>query len=254
MYKVEELKAVLKEKGFKVSGKKQELINRLVESVPENELNEYFPRRLYVLTGEGKEAIKHEEYVLYAHRHNYDGINIYTLNRMLDGYTDSYRDRIWEYLNGLCIEYMSQNHFGLYRNVKSQMAEFLIEESKYQTALSQLIEVVYWDTSGLGNGELNIEIAGPFWFPYEETIANTAPGIIKRIIDCKTTLGMNDEEFLKFAEEALEPLDAPFHIFTKKEIVDIIKLEIEQDTIQLSEVYDKAKIRLMHEYPSVSFE
>lgn len=254
LYKTDELKAVLKAKGLKVSGKKQGLINRLIESVPENELNECFPRRSYIVTDQGKEAIKDDEYVLFAHKHHYEGIDIYSLNRMLDGHTATYRDCIWEHLNKLCTEYMSQSNYGLYRNIRFQMAEFLLEESNYQAALTLFIEVAFWDTSGLGNGELNIEIAGPSWFPYENTIANTVPGVVKNIIDCKNMLELDDKDFKTLVEDVLEPLNTPFHIFTKNEVADIIELEIEQNTIQLSKVYDTAKKRLMQEYPYVSFE
>ncbi len=252
LYKVDDLKSVLKAKGLKVSGKKQELINRLIESVSEDELSEYFPRRSYTITEKGKDAIKDDKYVLYAHRHHYEGINIYSLNILLDGQTENYRDCIWEHLKKLGLEYEKQRQYGLYRNVKYQMAEFFLEDSDYKDALPLLIEVVYWDTSGLGNGELNIEISESFWFPYETSIAVTAPAVIRNIVDCKTMLNLNNEEFRALVEGVIGSLYAPFHIFSINEIADIIKFEIDQDTFQLSRVYDNAKKRLDNSYPIVA--
>lgn len=254
LYKVDELKTVLRAKGLKVSGKKQELINRLIQSLSEDELIELFPRRAYIVTKKGKNAIKDDEYILYAHTHHYEGINIYSLNILLDGQTKNYRNGIWNHLKKLSLEYKQQNQHGLFRNIELQMAQFFLEESDYRDALPLLIEVVYWDTSGLGNGTLYIEFTGSAWFPYETSIAKPAPGVISLIVDCKKMLNLNGKEFRALIEEVLGSLNAPFHIFTKNEVADIIELEIEQDTFQLSRIYVDAKRRLIKKYPDISFE
>ncbi len=55
---IPELKAILAEKELKVSGKKGELVHRLIENVPPYELEELFPVNAYVLTEKGRQALE----------------------------------------------------------------------------------------------------------------------------------------------------------------------------------------------------
>ncbi len=254
LYKVPELKAVLAEHGIKTTGKKDDLINRLVESVPEIELSKAFPRCPYKVTEAGTTAIKDDEYVLYAHRHQYDGIDIFSLNRLLKGRTKRYRDAIWKHFNQKSMEYAKQGMFGLYRNIRFQMSEFVAEEQRYKEAALLLVEVVYYDISGLDNSALSIEISGSYWFPYDHSIATTAPGIVGRLKEYQEKLALDDKAFQQLISEHIKKLSSPFHIFTKDECVDIIVLEMKEDKVQISKMYEKAKKRLQKQYPKVNFE
>ncbi len=53
---VPELKAILSERNLKISGRKTELIQRIIENIPENELNELFPVSVYEITSAGEQA------------------------------------------------------------------------------------------------------------------------------------------------------------------------------------------------------
>lgn len=253
LYKIDDLKRILTEKGLKTSGKKNELITRLVEVVPENELCLFFPRKPYVLTDLGKQSIKYDEYILYAHRHHYEGIDIYSLNRLINGHTKTYRDFIWRHFNQLCMEQVGQNNFSGYRNIRFQMGEFVLEEKKAQNALGLFSEVVFWDTSGLGNGKLYLESSGPYWFPYADSLAKTYPGVVNKIIECKSILN-DDTKFNQTIEHTVKLLSSPFHIFSKEEVVSIIHYEITKNTEQLNRLYEEAKARLQKQHPSISFD
>lgn len=254
LYKLDELKKVLTVHELKVSGKKADLISRLIDGVPEAELSECFPRRPYVLTEKGKDAIKYDGYVLYAHRHQYDGIDIYSLNRLIDGHTKMYRDFIWRYFNQKSMEHAGHGDFGSYRYVRYQMAQFVMEENKFSTALALLCEVVYWTTSGLNNGKLYIESTGKFWFPYENSFVRVPPGIVNTIMECKVKSGKQDEEFQQFVLGEMSRMSAPFHIFTKDEVAEILLMEVAKDTAGLEKLYDKAKERMKRKYPDLCFE
>ena len=53
---VPELKSILSERNLKISGRKTELIQRIIENIPENELNELFPVSVYEITPAGEQA------------------------------------------------------------------------------------------------------------------------------------------------------------------------------------------------------
>lgn len=61
---VPELKAVLSSKGLKVSGKKEELVQRLVDNCSDEELRELFPVGLYKITDKGERALEPYSIVL----------------------------------------------------------------------------------------------------------------------------------------------------------------------------------------------
>ncbi len=63
------LKSELKNHGLKVSGKKDEMVQRLMAEVSHEELNSRFDKRTYQLTEIGKKALEEEGYVPYIHRH-----------------------------------------------------------------------------------------------------------------------------------------------------------------------------------------
>lgn len=58
LQKVPELKAILAEKELKVSGKKSELVHRLMDNIPREELESLFPVGVYTITEKGELALK----------------------------------------------------------------------------------------------------------------------------------------------------------------------------------------------------
>lgn len=65
---VPELKAILSEHKLKVSGRKSELVQRLIDNIPLNELEALFPVRSYEITDKGRSAL--EEYSLFFQNEN----------------------------------------------------------------------------------------------------------------------------------------------------------------------------------------
>ena len=64
------LKALLKTKGLKVSGKKNELVARVIENFDPSEVNIDKSRMYYSLTELGKSELAENQYVLFVHRHS----------------------------------------------------------------------------------------------------------------------------------------------------------------------------------------
>ncbi len=146
------LKEELKKHGLKGSGKKTELVQRLMEAVSYEELNSRFVRRTYQLTEFGKQALDEEGYVSYIHRHRLEDLDIWSLNRIIhEPSYMPYRDKIWDYINKRSMKHFAARNFGLYRNCRYDMSTFLMEEKKIKDGLGMLSEVVFYDLRGLGN-------------------------------------------------------------------------------------------------------
>ena len=66
-FKVTELKEILKKNNLKVSGKKDELINRLDENLTEDELKKYFKAKNYQISEPGSEFLSNNNSIIYIH-------------------------------------------------------------------------------------------------------------------------------------------------------------------------------------------
>jgi len=248
------LKEELKKRGLKTTGKKADLVKRLLEEASDEELNLRFTRRTYQLTELGKQALAEESYVPYIHRHQHEDLDIWSLNKIVHTPPQmSYRDKIWGYLNKRSMEHISARNFGLYRNCRYHMHLFLMEEKHRKDALAMLTEVVYYDLSGLGNGynPQYLHITAEFFFPYTKSIAKTAPGIISAIMKCQEEIGLTDEELRETLLNRISTLSAPLHLFTPEECVDIIFMEVRQDEDALNKIYAKAERRFKQKQANV---
>lgn len=248
------IKEVLRAHSLKLTGKKTDLVQRVLTEVPEDELNRQFPQRTYELTELGQEAVKGDEYVLYIHRNPYENLDIWSLNQMV--YTKPfypYRDKIWGFFNKRCGEYVASGDWGLYRNCRFSMNRFLQEEGKYKDALGMLAEVVFYDLSGLSNGfdMQYLYISAPHFFQYEDSLARTAPGVIADIFSCQTKAAMSEDEMRGILIERMKELTVPLTLFTVDECVSIIFLERDEKKESLSRLYCEAKKRFQQKYPKI---
>lgn len=250
--KLPQIKSELKSCGEKVSGKKEDLVKRLLECGNISELEKKYPIKYYELTKLGELELKENEYISYISNHSIENLTIWDMNIMLGNDNKaSYRDKIWKYLNEASGQHFKNKDYGLYRNTRLTMYNFLMEEEKYNMAFNLISEVAYYDLSGLLNGDLiedkaskkyeleqRIEMA----FPYENSCFNLPPGIREYLEDMKERL--SDGTFKEKLYERFNKLYTPFHLFTKEECVNIVIAEINQDTDTLKEIYKQSEKRL----------
>ena len=146
--KVQAIKDELNKRNLSVSGKKADLVDRLVKNVSEEDLSQIFSRRPYALTNSGVNIIKKYEWIPFIHSHEIEDLNIWNLTEMMETppYAN-YRDKIWSYLNQRGLEHIRNKNYGLYRNSRFTMSEFVADEGKPKTAFVLLCEVVAYDLS-----------------------------------------------------------------------------------------------------------
>lgn len=248
------IKSELKKYGLKVSGKKDELVQRLLVEVSHGELNSRFAKRTYQLTELGKKALGEEDYVPYIHRHPIEDLDIWSFNKIIYELPYmSYRDKIWGYLNKRSMEHFSVSDFGLYRNCRYHMYLFLMEEKRLKDALGMLSEVVFYDLSGLGNNydPQYLYIFAKNFFPYKDSAVIMAPGITSAVIQCQKELNLTDAELKTAMLERMNRLSAPLHLFTPEECVEVVLMESREDTDAITKIYAKAKRRFKQSFPEI---
>jgi len=164
-----------------------------------------------------------------------------------------YRDKLWGYLNQRSMKHFSEHNYGLYRNCRFSMAQFLKDENKLKDALAMLAEVVFFDLSGASNNydPRYLEIYAVSFFPYEKSLAKTAPGVIGAIVDCQEKLRFSDEDLKSVLMERMNKLSAPLQLFTVEECVQIVLLERDNNAEALTKLYAKAKSAFKQKYPNI---
>ena len=103
---VAELKEILLDNGLNISGKKNVLISRIVENVPSQQLQRYFPYRYYCLTRAGEYVVENNPNILFAHKNQVLGLAIDEVPTDGDIY-----EYLYNKLDGLMREYQYYNNY-----------------------------------------------------------------------------------------------------------------------------------------------
>ena len=254
--KLPEIKEELKLINQKVTGKKAELIDRLMEFGDLAALGKKYSERYYVLTPKGEQELRDNQYVSYLHRQRH--MSVWEMNQRIAQTHYPYRDILWGYFNEQSGVHFQNYDFGLYRNIRLNMYQFLMEENKPKTAFQMLCQVLSYDLSGLGNSERTLfewerndpkhylmiyESRAEHFFPYESTTLIIPPAVSAWFAEMQTTLDLDDNEYRNAIVIALHEVHPPRRVFTDEECADIIIADIQNDAETLSAIYAKAEKR-----------
>ena len=191
------------------------------------------------------------KWIPFIHSNNIEDLDIWNLTALVQQppYT-KYRDKIWGYLNQRGGVHMKEGNFGLYRNSRFTMSEFVASEGKKDIAFGLLCEVVAYDLSGLYNGFRMdfLDMYSKFFFPYENSNHTMAPGITKRIQEYGEEFGWSSDELRQQLVTGISKIRLPFRLFTNEECADIIMAEIVGDKDKLNVIYHQAEVRFKQQY------
>lgn len=246
------IKKELKAIGQKVSGKKAELIDRLLENASLEDLEKKFPVRFYELTESGQQELAENQYVPYLHRHKY--MSVWEMNDRLNHKNPrhfGYRDLIWQFFNEESLKHLHEGDMGLYRNTRLNMYEFLFEEKRYDQAFNLLCEVIAYDLSGMDNNEfddigkkLRLQLALEYDFPYDHSSVKLPPAIKQWLANLQGRLEFSDGELRQKLLYHFEFISLYRRIFTNQECVEIVMAELAEDLDTLDNIYSTAEKRL----------
>lgn len=162
--KVQELKDLLKRKEIKTSGKKSELVNRVIENYSIDQIEDIYPdiRKIYFLTHLGKEIIKTNEDLIELHK-SYSNFMI-----EYDEYIDAKNKSDVSNFYKICIcvfkkreknYIIEKNMWGLLRNTYFNMYNSYKKLNDMDNACRYLVKAIYIDLSGIHNNNLIIELS-----------------------------------------------------------------------------------------------
>ena len=255
-FKASELKQELSALNLKVSGKKADLVDRLINAMDKASLDTIYPDRYYRLTSLGKLELEENNYLKYT---TY-GLNKWELNRLIAKGKHSCQEIVWNYLMKECNYYAKRYEMGMYRNSKCTVYRFLMQEQRTQEAFNTLAEIVYYDLSMSSNGDKKYYQEGAFsWIlpsltyitPYERSLYRS--GMITEFTKLQQIMMLSDEDLKAKLKTAFEQFNIPavLVLFTVDECAEIVIASLHKDTSYLNTVYEKAAIRKTAEYETV---
>lgn len=146
--KIDELKKILENNNLKKTGKKEELIERILNEIEPSKIE--LDDKYYELTDKGIKIIKDNEYILKLRKLH---IPIEEYEKVVNkiGENNSFNTIVWKLYNEKLEEEFKNKNFGMYRNIILEMASFLHTQNNYEKELDYLLRGLYCDLSGIGN-------------------------------------------------------------------------------------------------------
>ena len=148
--KVSDLKEILKEHNLKVSGKKDELIERLGENLTDDELKKYFKSKTYQISDKGLDFLSKTSYILYIHEEKEisRAISSYEISKIFEEkqYSiEEIQDIILGYLKRIFDDKLSQELWVDFKIYANAIASVLEDKNELKEALNIRLKVFLFD-------------------------------------------------------------------------------------------------------------
>ena len=218
---VSELKAALRAVGDKVSGNKNELIQRVLK-YDDDVLEKHFQDYYYILTDLGKKQIDDNSIYFYNDTH-YCGLTVSELKELKSRYPNYSDTEIFVLtFKSKLIQDVSQEDWTSYEKHLRTLTKILIQEEQYQEALQFLWDSMLYKLSGIGytyftSSEIKTNIRE---YEYLSIDQHT----ISDIDECINNLEIDVPTFANYIRTncfAKSP-NLPFSYFSKQNVLNII--------------------------------
>lgn len=239
------LKALLKTKGLKVSGKKTELVARVIENFDPSEVNIDKSRMYYALTEVGKSELAENQYVLFVHRHSEYSMD--RLNKMVIQMKRDYKECVVEELREHANEAIKES--ARYKGTfwLKQYAIFCNDEKRHEEGFSYLCCYVQ-KMMNMSNRDATdslrvawiLKSALRMCFPYERGSAGCITSEIVDLFDqYKNASGLDEAMFEKALLSQFERFSIVGDYFKPDQLARIVTLELKDDIPALEKFYDE---------------
>lgn len=219
-YKLSELKDYLKSKGLKVTGKKEELITRIINESPEVDSIAYFNNSLFQCTEKATDILKNNQHIIYSHRHRNDiGISIIDADnfKKANPLLNNDYQVFLELLTKRLQKYERSKNWGLYRNDILGMSIVYGDMKNQRKELELLLEVCYRDLSGLmDSGSVS------------EKMSFLAPGVVARVIATKKKLSLSEQSLWDLFIDTISKINLENSLYTAEHSYNLLMKEIKK--------------------------
>lgn len=156
--KVQELKTILDENGISKTGRKDDLIDRIIKNVGINTINNL--PQIYVLSPRGKKLTdRYYEYeMLFKHKNTGVTVDLYDTKKRQIPTNRSFYDIIQTCLDDLISENIKSKNYGMVTCNWLSKEKLYFENENYTKSLNCLLTSICYNISGATNGEFYDEL------------------------------------------------------------------------------------------------
>lgn len=196
--KVPELKKLLADNGLPVSGRKDALVQRILENILQEKIDQVLSGEYFALTPAGADLVAANDHLVYVHRHRaHFDVSLKIADDIKNAHPKySCYDVARAALERDGRRFYKAKDWGLWRNTLYNRSVVYQEQGDTAPELKLLLQVSYLDARGYGNND-----------SLEPHLAILAPAIVSRITRlCKEQQIGKDALYNKF-QEAVSDLD-----------------------------------------------
>lgn len=228
-----QLKEILRANKQKLSGNKNELINRVVQNIPAKNYADNLPK-IYNATQKGILEIEHRSAYIENRQEMYGFLNseILAVEDSLDRQDMNSAEEILEQLfSRAIVKHSIAHNFGLLRNAYYNMHKFYKKRGKLKDSLSALLAAIYIDLSGMSNNN-TVNQYNSLGFVFETSLW-------QEIDKERTALNLSDNDLISMFYATVDILDKlPFSYFSVDKMAEII-IDRLHGQMNLLEQYEK---------------
>lgn len=253
---VPELKEILKSNNLKITGKKDLLIERILNEIPLESKQSIPLIEMYTLSKKAKEILDKNKHIRYFNKVSPTDISIYQYHDfMKENHELEPFEGLIKCLENVSDKHVASNDWGLYRNTLHEISNVYSKEGNTSEALKYIILVCYLDINGLTNN-FNLDSykmlydynSDDYFKPYDSNLATIAPGILSKLSKYKTKLNLTNSELENAIDEVILLIDLPIQNFPKDKATKVILAELTNDVELLEEYYDEIEDYVINNY------
>lgn len=205
---ISQLKEILKGHSLSVSGKKDDLIKRILENVDIDILdNQLKAKQFYILTEKGTEFLKKNELCVINIKNNYGFTDREILDVIDMEQPYSTNDKIWKIFQNRILKIYKDNKVYDLKYTYFKMADFLYKEKNFNVSITYYIAYLILSLSKIDE---------------YSSIENTyiEPIVIERIKNCMSLLDWNDVDKLIYEDNLCNNFQC---FYSKEQLITIMK-------------------------------
>jgi len=218
-YKLSELKDYLKAKALKVTGKKEELISRIINESPGEDSIAYFNNSFFQCTDKAIEVLANNQHIMYSHRHRNDiGISVMDADNFKNGNPLlNHYPLFLEMLTKKLHEYEQDKRWSSYRNVILSMSIIYGDMGNHAKELELLLEVCYRDLSGLmDSGSVS------------EKMSFLAPRVVARVVATQNELALSEQSLWDLFIDTISKINLENSLYTAEHSYNLLMKDIQK--------------------------
>lgn len=217
---IPELKNILRTFNLKLSGKKQDLVARIVDTVPSEKIKDSLPK-LYALTSKGSQFLLEHKAFIDNKKQGYGFLNneIFATEKILAtrGTLDS--DGVFFYLfQRNVVKHGKNKDFDSLKHTYYQLSLWYKKKQDFGEALKNLLASMYLDLSGMGDDNTVYS----YRFRMESVFGETMPW--QTLDNLITVLKIKESDFPDYFQRAIDycAIAPPFSYFSAETMINII--------------------------------